>query len=57
MSAEVRVDEEQLNGPKRPRARVPVGAIFNQDGKEGARVWRLDPEAGTVHAETVTLGR
>ncbi|MBM1142594.1 efflux RND transporter periplasmic adaptor subunit [Alcanivorax sp. ZXX171] len=56
MSAEVRVDEEQLNGPKRPRARVPVGAIFNQDGKEGARVWRLDPEAGTVHAETVTLG-
>ncbi|MCC4309781.1 efflux RND transporter periplasmic adaptor subunit [Alcanivorax marinus] len=56
MSAEVRVGKDQLNGEQRSRLRIPVAAVFNQDGQEGAWVWRLDQEAGTVHAETVTLG-
>ena len=56
MSAEVWVDESRLSNGGRARARVPVGAVFNQDGQEGARVWRLDPEAGTVHAKSVMLG-
>ena len=54
MSAEVRVGKDHLDQAQRPR--VPIAAVFNQDGSEGAWVWRLDPEAGTVHAENVTLG-
>lgn len=56
MSATVRVSQATPRSAEAAAPTVPVEAVFNDDGDSGARVWRLDPDNGTVHAQAVTLG-
>jgi len=56
MSVTVLVDPAQLRVGEAPLPRVPVEAVFAQDGQEGARVWRYDPDSQTVRAQPVELG-
>lgn len=59
MSVDVAIDLSQIRKAADERLQVPVEAVFKQDGKEGAFVWRYQPQddIGTVSAVSVTLGQ
>lgn len=57
MSVDVAIDLSKIMRTATTWPQVPVEAVFNQDGDDGAYVWRFDPEAETVSAVSVTLGQ
>src|SRR5699024_4467195 len=56
MSVTVLVDPTNRHAGDAPLPRVPVEAGFTQDGEDGARVWRFDPDSRTVRSQPVELG-
>ena len=59
MSVDVAIDLSQIRKASADQLQVPVEAVFRQDGREGAFVWRFEEgqQAGTVTAVAVTLGQ
>ena len=56
MSVDVAIDLRRIMREFTASPQVPVEAVFNKDGEEGAFVWRYR-EDGTVTAVPVTLGK
>lgn len=57
MSVDVAIDLTQIMRKASAWPQVPVEAVFNKDGEDGAYVWRFDPQANVVNAVAVTLGQ
>ena len=57
MSVDVAIDLSQIMRESTTWPQVPVEAVFNKDGEDGAFVWLFDADAGTVSAVGVTLGQ
>ncbi|MGB2247610.1 MAG: efflux RND transporter periplasmic adaptor subunit [Alcanivorax sediminis] len=57
MSVDVAIDLTQIMRKASAWPQVPVEAVFNKDGEDGAYVWRFDPQANVVNAVEVTLGQ
>ncbi len=57
MSVDVAIDLTQIMRKASTWPQVPVEAVFNKDGEDGAYVWRFDPQANVVNAVAVTLGQ
>ncbi len=57
MSVDVAIDLTQIMRKASTWPQVPVEAVFNKDGEDGAYVWRFDPQANVVNAVEVTLGQ
>jgi len=59
MSVDVAIDLSQIRKASADHLQVPVEAVFKQDGKEGAFVWRYQAQdqEGTVTAVPVMLGQ
>ena len=57
MSVDVAIDLSQIMRESTTWPQVPVEAVFNKDGEDGAFVWLFDADAGTVSATGVALGQ